>query len=138
MSLYKSFKTDANAEVNGIELDFGSGTIFKIARAGKSNPAFAKASRSRLKPYLFAIKAGTLSDDQASSIMVQVYADSVVLGWVGVTDESGKEMEFNRDNVVKLLTDLPDLFEQIKEYAEDKDSFNADKHGGVADTLGNS
>jgi hypothetical protein len=138
MSLYKKFKTDKKAEVEGIELDFGDGIVFKVARAGKSNPAFAEASRKRLKPWLFAIKANTMSDEQANLVMVKVFADSVVLGWEGVKDEAGKELKFTHENVVKLLTDLPDLFDDIKEYAEDKDSFNADTHGGVADTLGNS
>jgi hypothetical protein len=138
MSLYKKYETDAKAEVGGVELDFGDGVIFKVARAGKSNPAFAKASRKRTKPFLFAIRAGTLDDKMAQEILVKVFAEAVVLGWEGVTDREGKEIEFSFDSAVKLFNDLPDLFEQIKEYAEDKDTFNADTHGGVADTLGNS
>tara|TARA_R110002096_G_scaffold375632_1_gene569251 strand:- start:41 stop:457 length:417 start_codon:yes stop_codon:yes gene_type:complete len=137
MSLYKKYETDTKAEVEGIELDFGDGVIFKVARAGKSNPAFSKASRKRTKPYLFAIKAGTLSDEVATTVLINVYADSVVLGWEGVTDKEGESLEYSRENVVKLLTDLPDLLEQIKEYSEDSDSFNAATHGGVAETLGN-
>ena len=138
MSLYKKFQTDTKAEVEGIELDFGDGVIFKIARAGKSNPDFAKASRKRTKPYLFAIKAGTLDDAMANAILINVFADSVVKGWEGVTDAKGKALTFSHANVVKLFTDLPDLLEQVKEYAEDPDSFNAATHGGVAESLGNS
>ncbi len=138
MSLYKKFNTDNKSETEGIELDFGDGVMFKVARAGKSNPGFAKASRKRTKPFLFAIKAGTLGDDMAQSILINVFADSVVKGWEGVTDKDGKTLKFSHENVVKLFNDLPDLFEQIKEYAEDRESFIPALHGGVADTLGNS
>ena len=80
MSLYKKFDTSAKAETEGVEIDFGDGVSFRVARAGKSNPAFAKASRKRTKPFLFAIKAGTLEDEAAQSLLVKVFADSVIKG----------------------------------------------------------
>lgn len=42
-----------------------------------------------------------------------MYAESVVLGWEGVTNREGEVLTFNKENAVKLFEDLPDLFEDI-------------------------
>lgn len=117
LSPYAQFKTDESIEKKGVNLDFGSFAI-RIARAGGSNKAYAKALMKHLKPYRKAIAAGTMDPKKQQAVMAEVYADSVILGWANVTDKDGKVMEFNHENVVKLLTDLPELFNQIIADAE--------------------
>jgi hypothetical protein len=41
-----------------------------------------------------------------------------VLGWEGVEDREGNPMEFSRDNVVRLFTDLPELFLDVQQQSQ--------------------
>lgn len=116
-SPYAKFGTDDKAELQGIVLDFGDFAI-RVARAGGSNKKYAKALLKHMRPYRKAIQAGSMDLKLQREILAKVYAESVVLDWVNVVDEEGNEMAFNYDNVVKLLTDLPELFNQIVEDAE--------------------
>jgi hypothetical protein len=49
--------------------------------------------------------------------------ETVLLGWESVTGPDGKPLEFSKENAVKLFTDLPDLFKDIRETAEDMTLF---------------
>jgi hypothetical protein len=49
--------------------------------------------------------------------MVQAFAETVVLDWEGVLDREDNEIPFSSENVVKIFTDLPDLFDVIQEEA---------------------
>ncbi len=115
-SPYKNFKTDATMETDGIWLDYGDYQI-RIARAGGSNVNYAKAVERYAAKHKLAIRNETLDNEVQEKLMIQVYADSIILGWTNVKDENDQDMSFNRDNVVKLLTDLPDLFKDIRSSA---------------------
>lgn len=115
-SPYKMFKTDEVLETKGIVQDFGDFKI-TIARAGGANKKFAKASEEKFRPHRRALEAGLMSEELTTKILAEVFADSVILGWENVTDENGQPMEFTRENVIKLLTDLPELFTDIRAQA---------------------
>lgn len=115
-SPYKNFKTDLVMETEGIWLDYGDYKI-RIARAGGQNMAYAKSVEKYAKKHKLALKNDTLDNDVQQALMVQVYADSIILAWEGVVNENDELMSFNRENVVKLLTDLPDLFADIRSSA---------------------
>ena len=136
MSLYSQFKTDANLEnEEGVALDYGDGGVFTIHRAGGSNKKFQRLLTTRLKPYSRRIENGTLSDDVARDILVSTYADAVIVDWHGVKDEKDEELAFTRDNVIKVLTDLPELFADIQEQATKVANFRAEQ---LEDTAKNS
>lgn len=130
-SPYELFSTDAKAENQGINLDFGDFAI-RIARAGGANKKYAKALVRILKPYRKAIATNTIAEKKQSELMAEVYAETVVLGWVNVKDRDGVEMEFNKENCIKLLVDLPVLFQQIMADAENFNNFKADEAEEVA------
>ena len=117
MNLYKTFKASDDLEKQGIDLQLGDDISFRLARAGGSNSRFSKLLGDKLKPYRRQIDNGTMDDAVAAKIMAEVYADTIVLGWSGVTDEQGNQLAFNRDNCVKLFTDLPELFRVVQEEA---------------------
>jgi hypothetical protein len=122
MSLYKLFKTNENLETDGIWLEYGQTADgkpvrIKIARAGGHNVAFAKALEKATRPYKKAIQTGTLDDKTATRLYREVFADTVVLGWENVEGPDGQPMEFNNANVLKLFEDLPDLFADLREQA---------------------
>ena len=136
MSLYNQFKTDAYLEnEGGGELDYGDGGVFTIHRAGGSNKKFQRLLTTRLKPYSRRIENGTLSDDVARDILISTYADAVIVDWRGVKDEKDNELPFTRDNVIKMLCDLPELFADIQEQATKVANFRAEQ---LEDTAKNS
>jgi hypothetical protein len=124
MGIYDNFKTDPEAEVKGIVLDFGDYWV-RIARAGGANTAFIKAFEAALKPVRRAMELGTLSEAKAQEIGFGTFADHIVLDWggEGMVDENGNPLERTRENVIKLFYDLPDFFLEIKKHAEDRANF---------------
>ena len=117
MGIYDLFKTDAAVEKDGIELDYGKGGVIRICRAGGANSRFGKLLGDRLKPYRRQLDNGTMDDDVANRIMAEVYADSIIIGWRSIADPDGNDLEFTRENCVRLLIDLPELFRDIQEQA---------------------
>lgn len=117
MSLYKKFKTDSACESEGVWLDYGEGTRIRIARAGGSNKRFLKSAEKFRRRFKRQLDLDLLSNDVASREAVKIYADSVVLDWEGVTDEDDNELDCTRENVTKVLTDLPDLFIDLQQMA---------------------
>ena len=49
--------------------------------------------------------------------MREVYAETIVLGWDNVQDAEGNDLAFSKENVIKLFTDLPELFEDVQNAA---------------------
>lgn len=122
---YSVFRTDKALEKEGIVLDYGDFKI-KVARAGGSNAAFQKALTAKVRPYKRQLDAGTIPDDVAEKLFLDVYAESVVLGWEGVTDENGKPLPYSKENAVKLFSDLPDLFRDVQSQAASISNFRAE------------
>lgn len=125
MSIYTAFKTDKNLEEKGIWLNYGDFKI-KIARAGGGNKRFEASCKNRLKGYERALQIGALSNDKANELMQEIYAESVILDWENVTDEEGKPIPFNKENVLKVLKDLPELFKDLEENARKVALFRQD------------
>lgn len=123
MSTYSKFATDVDLEKNGITLDLGSAGKFVIARAGGSNERFKRAIQRASRPFRRAIANETMEEKQADEIAAKAFAQTVVLDWSGVTGPDGKPLPFSVENAVKLFTDLPDLFAEIRRAAADGSLF---------------
>lgn len=140
MNLYKLFKTDENLETDGIfieygETDDGKPVRIRIARAGGKNTAFTKALEKATRPHRKAIQSGSMDNATADRLYRDVFADTVVLGWENVTGPDGKPLEFNKENVLKLFQDLPDLFQDLREQAANAALF---REAVLEEDLGNS
>lgn len=122
MSLYGQYQTDPDLEKTGIWLDYGVNskglpTRIRIARAGGSNTTFTKLLDLKTKPYRRQIQNDTLDPNTSRRIMTEVYADGVILDWENVEDPDKNNLAFTRQNVLKVLQDLPDLFADIVDAA---------------------
>lgn len=126
MGLYQTFGTSQSLEQDGIILDFGKGVKIKTRRAGGANSKFQKLLIKRTAPHKALLKQNLLDESQALEIMAGVYADAVIIGWEGVTDENDKPLAFNRENVIKVLLDLPDLFNAIQDATADHSNFQSE------------
>lgn len=119
MNLYKMFKTDEHYEKEGIDLIYGDNSKgnqirIKVARAGGANVKYAKALERRTKPYRRQIQNETIDPKFAEQLIMETFAESVILGWDGVEDEEGNDMPFSFENCIKLFTDLPDLWADVQ------------------------
>ena len=115
-SPYALFSTSPALETDGITLDYGAFRI-RIARAGGANRKFQQVLEAKLKPHRRQIQTETLADEVAHRLIVDAYAEAVLLGWDGVADAEGQPLPFTRENAIRLMTDLPDLFRDVQEQA---------------------
>lgn len=132
MSIYSMYKTDKAKEENGIWIPFGKTEkgqeiSFKIARASKTNAKYSKALERLMKPYQKQIRLNTLSDDVANNVMIEAFCEGILLDWKGISDEEGKEMKYSKENAIKLMNDLPDLFNDLQEQSNSMTLFKEEE-----------
>lgn len=143
-SPYAQFKTDQNLEKDGIFLDYGD-FRFKVARAGGANQRFQKILAAKFKPHRRLMQLDVMDDDLARKLLAESYAEAVILGWdhkvgegesakwePGMIDEEGKVMEFNNENVIKVLLDLPELFRDIQGQCDSAANFQLESRKETA------
>lgn len=122
-SLYQAFGTVKEYENDkGVVLDFGSAK-FRIRRAGGSNRRFLTTLAAKMRPHRRAMEAGTMDEERAEDMHKEVYFETVVIGWEGVTDEAGVALEYNLVNFKKIMTDLPDLWLTLRLEADNMKNF---------------
>ncbi len=115
--IYELFTTDESLEKEGFALEYGTST-FIIARAGGANKKFQSIMERKMRPYRTAINAGTMDESTAEKLLAEAYADAVIIAWDGVTGRDGEVLAFSKENVIKVLLDLPDLFRDIQEQSQ--------------------
>lgn len=125
-SIYELFETDATMEQQGVVVDFGPYGRFKVARASGSNLKYSQSFQKHNKPYQKMQRRGTMPEAIARQVLAKIYADSIILNWEGVIGRDGKEISFSKDNVVKVMLDLPDLFTQIIAESQNAESYRRD------------
>ena len=130
---YEMFKTkEVKTVKTPVKLDYGDFAIF-VVFGGASNRSFIDAFNLKMRPFerraklaaegRLDVPAKELLDKQRRAAMAELYADHVIMGWENIKDEKGKKMEFSRENVIKLLTDLDALFADIIEQAANEANF---------------
>lgn len=112
-NLYEMFGTDEALEKNGIALTYGDATIV-VARAGGANAKFQKVGEQKMRPFRAQVQQGIMDNETATKLLAEAYSEAVILGWENVKDADDNDIEFTKENVVKLLLDLPDLFSDIQ------------------------
>lgn len=137
--LYQLFEMDKDLEREGITVNYGS-VKFQLARAGGRNKAFKDTFQAKTRKHRTQIDNETMSDELADRIMAEAYAEAVILGWWTrkedenedpildkkgeeiwedvIENKEGKKVKFSKDECVRLLLDLPDLFASLQSYAQ--------------------
>lgn len=113
-NLYKRFETSDKLATKGFPVkldknDDGTVPTFHIARSHTSNQLFAKAVKDH-----YPEGSDNLSDEELTKRNVLVFVDGNLIGWDNVQDREGQALKFGRDNAVQLMTDLPELFEVLR------------------------
>jgi len=128
--LHKQFKTNPTKESEGIRIEFQEAQnddktipVFIISRMGKANKAYSKALEAATRPYRRQVELGTMKNEVAEAIFLQVFIDTILRGWENVQDENGELLVYSKESAVKLLTELPDVYERLQEESKISSNF---------------
>jgi hypothetical protein len=124
MSVFQQFKMDPNKETNGVPYFLApnkdkSVPTFVLARASKTNKDYQKMLRERTAPYQRQIDLKTFDGEQAESIYMEVFIQTILKGWSNVQNEGGTDIPFTMETAKKLFEDLPDLYDELNLAAND-------------------
>jgi len=122
MSLFKQFKMDTNKEQNGIEVKYGAnddGTIptFTLRRISNSNQVYTKTLERLSAPYRRLLQLGNLDDRTSNRILITTFCEAVLIGWQNVQNIKNELIPYSFDNAMKLLEELPELYEELRTQA---------------------
>ena len=139
MALHKTFKTDTTKEVEGVWVAFDEDVALKLARAGGQNFAYQKYFAKLIRPFKRQIDNNTLPQNRQLQLMAQAYAHNIVLDWKQrvedveagtwsfreghIQDEDGTWLSSTAANIEKVLMDLPDFFQFVRDAAMDLSLF---------------
>mgnify|MGYP000450573928 CR=1 FL=1 len=125
-SMFAQFTTNPELEMNGVEIDYGPFMV-TIARAGGANKRFQRVMTAKTKAHRRAIQTETLSEELASVILKEAYAEAVILNWQtkvegkfkkGIESPTGGPLlPVTFTNIVATLEALPELFRDLQEQA---------------------
>lgn len=130
MSLYAKFKTNVDTETQGIEIalvgaENADKTVptFLLSRMGGSNKAYSKALEKGTKPFRRQNQMGMLPEEVIRPIVRKAFCETVLKGWRNVFDENEKPFPYSQQNALKLMEDLPDVYEILQQEAMDISNF---------------
>ena len=132
--IYELYATDKDLEKTGFWFDITDEARILLARAGGANVRFAKAIEVKTRPHRRQIEEDKMDLDLANKLMIEAFAEAVVLDWTGITTVEGEDVPFTKENAVKLFLDLPDLFTDVRDAAAKQSNFRA---SDIADDIKN-
>jgi hypothetical protein len=124
--LYDLFDTDPSLEAAGVRIYYGEDIYLDVARAGGNNKRFARRLEALMKPYRRNIQMDAMDEEVARGLLIQAFAETVVTGWGSKAQGDGKfpfrdkdsketvYLDFTVDNVKKVFTRLPNLFDDVR------------------------
>ena len=128
--LRKSYSTDTNKEIGGFKYTMDhakneDGTIatFVLSRMGRSNPAYLKALNAAMEPHKRKRELGTLSNEVAEKVLLEVFCSTIIKGWENVQNDDGKNMPFTPEAAMELMQELPDLYDELSTEASSLANF---------------
>lgn len=102
----RQVKEGSTIEYHMLDLVFQDGTspVLIGKHVGKSNPGYVAA----LTKIEGKAKTRRFTEEESAQAFAELYADHVIVGWKNMQDSNGKEVEYNRDDCISILLDLPD------------------------------
>jgi hypothetical protein len=128
--LLSIYKMDAVKQQDGVLVEFpqaenadGSVPKFRLARISSNNVRYTKAMEFECRPYKREIELGALDKATDRKIAVKVFCQTILLGWENVKDAEGKDIPFGERAANQLLLELPDLYVELTQRAQDMSLF---------------
>lgn len=109
MAFSKNFKTDLTLEEKGVWLQIGvdvdTGVAQEILVRYSANKDAQRMITRLREPHKKQFRKGNIPDDINETILTQVVAKHILIGWRGLLDDDGKEIEFTEEKALEILSD---------------------------------
>lgn len=132
MSLFKQYKTDENKTSNGVPIvlheaanEDGTLPTFYISRMSSSNKGYQKTMEAKTRSHRRALQLGTMPEEMAQKINIEVFCEAVLKGWSNIYAEDGSPLVFSKSAAINLMGELPDLYERLSLEAQNIENFRA-------------
>jgi hypothetical protein len=125
LDIFSTFAVDEKAEQDGRWVEYGSGVSFLVARAG--NAKYNRLLASMYKRNKVALESkGEAAEALNESLMGEVMAKTILLGWKGHVAIKGEKLDYSTENAKRLLA-IKDFRRYISSVSEDFESFKAEQ-----------
>lgn len=119
MSLYSDFETNKDLETNGVKVEYGPNkdkTIptFFIRRMSRSNKKYTKGLEKATRPHRRAIELETMQTSQAEKISMEVFVETILVGWENVQNRKNEVVPYTKEAATKLFNELPDFYDDLQ------------------------
>lgn len=121
MDIFTEYAANETLENEGTWTELGDAKLL-IARAGNKK-YIRKLSRAVDRSKKLLDRKDDAADALSDKIMIDVMAETILLGWEGVTFK-GEVLPYSVENA-KMLLELKDFRKQVMELADDFESFKA-------------
>lgn len=128
MSIYEMFETNKEREIGGVPMEYSpnkDGTVptFHVTRMSRSNKRYTKRLDAATKPHRRSIQLETMDDALAEKISMQVFVDTILLGWTNVQNRKGETVPYSKEAAMKLFNELPDFYDDLQSRAQKASEF---------------
>ena len=118
-----NYVTDDSLEAGGVELDFGKGIFLTIKRAGGSNAGFQSRMADILATRNTDVIGKATNEEDEKQLLYSLFANHVVIGWRGLKDENGNEIEFSPQNCIDLFNSSDEIYKHVSVQSITLDNF---------------
>lgn len=128
MDIFKKFKRNEDTTVNGAKmfLDKDNDVYILVARMHQSNPVFKKAGQAKSERHQAELERYKDDENKRNELLERLgqetVADVLITGWNGL-EMNGEPFEFTPENAHRIRNELPELFEQIMQFALDSRNY---------------
>ena len=137
MSIWDMYETDLSKETEGFWYKVNKKISVKLARAGGANLSFTKAMEEKTREHRKrggAFEGNSVDVELATDLMKQAFAETIILDWKGFTTKDGKTVIYSAKVAYKLMVDLPDLFNELRDAAGEAANYRIED---IQDDVGN-
>lgn len=129
MDVFAEFATDEKKETGGIWKRVSPVTELLIARTG--NDRYARLLSAKYEEHQRALDLKSEASEQLSKqIMIEVMAETILLGWRGEMKAKGEALTYSVANATRLLG-VKDFRALVNRLASDFDSYRAAQEEAV-------
>ena len=118
-----NMKTDVKKELDGSWIDYPGGLRLKIARLNNQNhQSYLLDRRREIEQDKRFGPQDQISREDLRKISIEALADCVLLGWECMV-EGGEVVAYNRENAIRILTQVPEFFRLVEGESTDIENY---------------
>lgn len=121
--LYEAYATDPKAEAEGVWIEFRAGAKLKVRSQSSLQAREWALRRAKGQRQLIMANGGALPPSLMDKNELDMCVEILVVDWQGVNNGDGHAIPFTRENLRKVLTDLPVLRRDVMFVSQVDESF---------------